>query len=61
MAAIIYNVPDGEVSNGTEKGSLLGGLSNVVGSLYLTGEGVGGDVYAGWWERWGDWVGEMAS
>ncbi|CZR56592.1 related to cell surface spherulin 4-like protein [Phialocephala subalpina] len=65
LAAIIYDVPDGEPdvesTNGDNKGTVVGNLRNVVGSLYLTGSGVGGDIYAGFWTRWGDWVEQMAS
>lgn len=54
MAAIVYDFPDGQKTK-----DFVRQLRKVVGSLFLTGSGVDGDVYAGWWEAWQSWVGEM--
>ncbi|KUJ17439.1 uncharacterized protein LY89DRAFT_644923 [Mollisia scopiformis] len=56
LAAIVYDFPDGEDTKG-----FLEDLRRRVGNLFITGDGVDGDVYAGWWDEWEGWVGNMST
>lgn len=57
LAAIVHSLPE-DLSEGKEK-KLVGDLRRSVGSLFVTGLGVGVDYYAGFWEGWLGWVGDL--
>lgn len=56
LAAIVYDFPDGAKDSGFSRD-----LRRAAGNVYLTGSGVDGDVYAGFWDNWQGWVSDMAS
>ncbi|KAE8441933.1 hypothetical protein EG329_004141 [Mollisiaceae sp. DMI_Dod_QoI] len=59
LAAIVYDVPDD--FQGRDETRFLGRLRNAVGSVFLTGAGTDGDVYASFWTGWDNWVQDMST